>query len=378
MMEPHGGKLVNRLMGTDDARLQEAHIRLAVNDDVLRDAKNIALGIYSPLAGFLRQNDTDSVLERMRLAGGTVWPIPIVLDAPSNRARDFIKGGSVILEDGSGQNRALVENVEAYPLDKKHFAARVFGTDDPAHPGVRAVFDKEDVLIGGDVSYVQDEEKDFTDLHLSPEETRRAFKERGWDTVVAFQTRNVPHRSHEHLQKTALKETDGLLIHPVVGRKKKGDFSHDAVIGSYKVLLDKYYPEGRYLLSVLPMKMHYAGPREAVLHALVRKNFGCSHMIIGRDHAGVGNYYDSYAAHRIFDEFAPDELGIKILRYDNASFCRTCGKIMFDMECEHADSKVFLSGTKVREMIQNGEDLPSEFTRAEVSDFLRGHSDPFV
>lgn len=377
-----------------------------VDDNVLQDASNIINGAYAPLTGFLREKDFLSVVRDMRLADGRIWPIPIVWDIDFAEYERIKNESRIDLADNSGKIWAALDNIEIYKYDKENYARKVFGTTDINHPGVAEVMAKRDYLIGGDIiiraiqtESGENQQFDLTlnsrfrgndktrfnrnngifELNYTPDETRRIFKNKGWKKVVAFQTRNVPHRSHEHLQKRALSEVDGLFIQPVIGKKKAGDFKDEVIIKGYKILLEKYYPAGKYFLGILPIKMNYAGPREAVMHALIRKNYGCTHMIIGRDHAGVGNYYERYAAHKIFNQFNENELGIKILKYEDVSHCKRCGKLTATDECEHGDNdRVFLSGTKIREMVKNRELLPEELIRREVSEMLLKHSDPFI
>lgn len=353
--------------------------KIKASKDIIQDAINIYNGVYAPLTGFLRKEDFKSVVENMRLASGEVWSIPIVLDIGIDVYEEIKNEKAVELADESGEARALLDNIEIYSYDKETFARRVFGTLDPAHPGVKEILGMGEFLVGGDVVKVFGEERIFTDYHFTPEETRNIFKEKGWNTIVAFQTRNVPHRSHEFLQKKALEGVDAIMVHPVIGKKKPGDFTDEAILESYKILLEKYYPEEKSFLNILPIKMRYAGPREAVMHALIRRNYGCTHMIIGRDHAGVGSYYGSYDAHNIFDNFGKDELGIEILKFENVSHCRACDGLKIEGTCEHGDEHKFgISGTKMREMIKNNEILPSELIRGEISEYLINHPNPFV
>lgn len=354
-------------------------MNIQINNNLLQDAINIANGAYAPLAGFLREKDFLSVVDNMRLADGRIWPIPVVLDINEDEYNRIKNEKNVNLMDESGGIIAVLDNIEIYKYDKEDYARKVFGTSDVNHPGVAEVMAKGNYLVGGDIIGVKDNEKIFSEHNFSPSETKEIFRSKGWKTIAAFQTRNVPHRSHEHLQKRALAEVDGLFIQPVIGKKKAGDFKDEVIIEGYKILLEKYYPEGGYFLGILPIKMNYAGPREAVMHALIRKNYGCTHMIIGRDHAGVGNYYERYAAHKIFDRFDENEMGVKILKYEDVSHCKLCDKLTASDECEHNENdRVFLSGTKIREMVKNGEYLPEELIRREISELLLSHPDPFV
>ncbi len=346
-----------------------------LDDKQCQDLQNIICGVYSPLRGFLCERDYRRVLEDMRLVGGELWPIPIVLDFDLKDINRFSVPKEILLVDTNGNRIARLVNFEIYKHDKTEHAQKVFGTLDDNHPGVKQVFSMNDYLLGGEVEPVSSQrvlEK------KSPAYIKDIFNIRGWKTVVAFQTRNAPHLSHEYLQKLALEGVDGLFIQPVIGRKKPGDFKDEVIIDTYKLILDKYYPKNRVHFDVLPLAMRYAGPREAVFHALIRKNFGCTHMIIGRDHAGVGNYYDPYGAHKIFDHFAEDELGIKIMKFENAFHCNDCKGLVTADKCPHPkESRIFLSGTQIRQMIRNRE-KPEEFMRKEVSEYLINHSNPFV
>lgn len=352
------------------------HKKLKVNSDTIQDARNIDNGAYFPLRGFLREKDFQSVLDNMRLSSGEIWSIPIILDINEESYKKLKNENTILLVDENDKPKVLLDNIEIYSYNKKEFANKVFSTEDIDHPGVKAVMEMGEYLVGGNIKNIFDQESVFPDFHLSPKETKKIFKKKGWNTVVAFQTRNVPHRSHEFLQKKALEEVDGLLIHPVIGKKKSGDFKDEVILKSYQILLEKYYPKDKSMLSILPIKMRYAGPREALMHALIRRNYGCTHMIVGRDHAGVGNFYGSYDAQNIFDNFKKHELGIEILKYENVSYCEDCGALRFDNMCNH--NKLNLSGTKIREMIKNKEKLPEELIRPEISEFLINHPNPFV
>jgi len=347
-----------------------------LDDDQCQDLQNIIRGVYAPLRGYLREPDYKSVLEQMRLSGGEPWPIPIVLDIDSDDANRFSSGKDILLSDINGRPVARLVNPDIYKYDKTEFVKKVFGTLDENHPGVKQVFSMKDYLLGGEIVSMSAQE---ASEKSSPAYIKQLFKDKGWKTIVAFQTRNAPHLSHEYLQKLALENVDALFIQPVIGKKKLGDFKDEVIIDTYKLIIDKYYSRDRVHFDVLPLAMRYAGPREAVFHALIRKNFGCTHMIIGRDHAGVGSYYDPYDAHKIFDNFTEDELGIKILKFDNAFHCNDCKGLVTEDKCGHStDSRLYLSGTQIRQMIKNKEELPEEFMRKEVSKYLINHSNPFV
>ncbi len=376
MIAPHGGKLINCYAPENErAGLMEKAKSLpaiAMDDKNISDLEMIACGAMSPLQGFLKQDDYNSVVQNMRLADGTVWSIPITLSVDKETAQQAEKSGSVALKDGNGGVLAILNVEDVYTYDKKAEAKNVYRTDDEAHPGVAYVYQQADYLLGGSITMLKrPDHQDFADHRLEPAQTRAAFEERGWNTIVAFQTRNPIHRAHEYLQKCALEIVDGLLIHPLMGRTKSDDISAEVRMKCYQVLLEKYYPRDRVLLSVFPAAMRYAGPREAIFHALVRKNYGCTHIIIGRDHAGVGSYYGTYDAQHIFREFKPEELDITPLFFEHAFFCKECGNMASAKTCPHDSSAhVFLSGTKVREMLTRGEMPPKEFSRPEVAKVL--------
>jgi len=355
--------------------------KLVISDNKIQEVYNISNGVYAPLVGFLREEDFLGVLHSMRLLGGVVWSIPIVLDVSKNEYLELNSEKDLLLVNRDGEEVAVLKDVEIYFFDKNNYASSIFGTVDLNHPGVAELMKGNDYLVGGDVEVVNNkfDFSNFSDYYFTPGQTRKIFNDKGWKSVVAFQTRNVPHRSHEFLQKLALEEVDGLMVQPVIGKKKKGDFCDDVIIESYKILLEDYYCDDKTFLNILPLEMNYAGPREALHHALIRKNYGCTHMIIGRDHAGVGDYYDSYAAHDIFDNFTENELNIKILKYGNVSHCLDCGELKMDNTCNHGNkSKFHISGTKMREMIKNGNELPESLIRKEVSEYLLKHPNPFV
>ncbi|MFN2532202.1 MAG: sulfate adenylyltransferase [Pyrinomonadaceae bacterium] len=372
---PHGGTLVNRESGgADRDELLTAGRqwpKLQVGPRVVSEIELIADGAYSPLEGFMGQADYEFVVNNMRLADGTPWSIPVTLAVPCEEADKLSVGTEVGLYRGE-LLVAILHLSEKFTYDKKREAELVYRTTDSAHPGVQVLYQQDSWLLGGSISLVNRlPNAAFPRYQRSPAQTRLLFTERGWRRVVAFQTRNPVHRAHEYIQKCALEIADGLLLHPLVGETKSNDIPADVRIRSYETILTHYYPSARTVLSVLPAPMRYAGPREAIFHALIRKNYGCSHFIVGRDHAGVGNYYGTYDAHHIFDEFAPEELGITPLFFDHTFYCRACAAMASSKTCPHEnDNHLTLSGTRVRELLGAGQLLPVEFTRPEVAQVL--------
>ena len=375
---PHGGVLVNReISGAERDALIACAASLPVitlDERQLSDLEMIAIGAFSPLTGFMGQADYTRVVEEMRLSNGLPWTIPVTLAVSAEVAESITPGSEIALAEASGRVLAVMTVEDRFNYDKANECEKVYRTTDSAHPGVAAVLAQGEVLLGGPVAVInRPSNPDFPEYRLDPAAVRAAFADRGWRTVVAFQTRNPIHRAHEYLQKCAMETVDGLLLHPLVGATKSDDVSADVRMECYKVILEKYYPGDRTLLAVNPANMRYAGPREAIFHALIRKNYGCTHFIVGRDHAGVGNYYGTFDAHHIFREFTPEEIGIAPMFFDHAFFCRVCGGMASVKTCPHGkENHVFLSGTKVREMLQAGEVPPSEFTREEVARILIG------
>jgi sulfate adenylyltransferase len=364
LIEPHGGKLVDRTGPRPDGIDRLEQIPLTSRE--LSDLDMLASGALSPLEGFMNQHDYERVVEEMRLARGLPWALPVCLAV--DRAPD---GEQVVLTDEAGTPLAVLEVDEAYEYDKEREAERCFRTIDDDHPGVARLYQQKPLYLAGRVTVFERAEPSFPEIALDPAQTRATFSERGWRRVVGFQTRNPIHRAHEYLTKVALETVDGLLIHPLVGETKSDDVPAATRVDCYRILVDNYYPDERVLVAAFPAAMRYAGPREAIWHAICRKNYGCSHFIVGRDHAGVGDYYGTYDAQLIFDEFEPHELEIEPMFFEHAFYCRVCGSMATPKTCPHGgDDHVFLSGTKVRELLANGELPPVEFTRPEVAEVL--------
>jgi sulfate adenylyltransferase len=375
--EPHGGSLITRLAPDEERErwLDEAGklVSIQLGEKALADLECLAVGAFSPLEGFMVRADYQAVLKDMRLDSGLVWSIPVTLPADDDQVRRLKGAENVALVAGDSGPLAILHLEEVYHYDKDDEAWHIYRTQDPAHPGVDQLHSQGGFLLGGRVTVLRlPEERPFEEYRLTPEGVRLECAQRGWRTVAGFQTRNPVHRAHEYLTKCALEIVDGLLLHPLVGQTKGDDIPAPARMAAYRALLDEYYPASRVLLSVFPAAMRYAGPREAVFHSICRKNYGCTHFIVGRDHAGVGNYYGSFEAHEIFGEFSPEEIGITPIFFDHAFWCRICAQMATAKTCPHSpEERVALSGTEVRRRLVTGEHIPIEFSRPEVAAVLR-------
>ena len=376
MSKPHGGKLINRYIKKKPSDVEDLP-KFEINTDISEDVLNISNGVFSPLEGFLYNNDLESVIKEKRLPDDTPWTIPILLDFDKQDIKDVKEGDAVLLTNKESGLLAQLDIDEIYTYDKKTLSQAIYRTKDMDHPGVANVYNMKQLLIGGKITLLGSETRQFDNYNLSPRETRFLFKEKGWREIVAFQTRNPPHIGHEYVQKTALTFVDGILINPIIGKKKVGDFRDEVILASYEALMKHYYLKERAVMSILRTSMKYAGPREAIHHAIMRKNFGCTHFIVGRDHAGVGSYYGPYDAHEIFSEF-PD-LGIIPVFFRSFSRCTKCNSVVNDKICPH-DQKYHInfSGKKIRELLTNGE-IPSEdMMRKEVAETILKFDKPFV
>ncbi len=374
LIEPHGGKLINRVLKGAKAETAYAQARLLPHIDVapetMLDIQNIATGVFSPLEGFVSKEDYDSILNHKRLTNGLPWTIPILFPIGDENAASIHKGQDLAVFY-QREPLAILHVEQKFMIDRRENALKIYGTDDLHHPGVQKMWDSGSWVVSGkiDVFNTNNANVANSEFNLSPATVRSIIQQKGWKTVAGFQTRNPPHRAHEYLQRTALEYVDGLFIQPLVGWKKSGDFKPEAIIKAYRALIQHYYPSQKVLFGLLTTPMRYAGPREAVFHAIIRKNFGCTHFIVGRDHAGVGSYYDKYAAHAIFDQM--EDLGINILRLCGPYYCQRCDLLVTEKTCGHDGIDLInISGTKIREYLRRGQKMPPYFMRPEVSSLI--------
>lgn len=371
--KPHGGKLVSRITSKELGGL----FSVEVSPDLASDVENIADGIFSPLEGFLTRNDFESVVSGGRLANDLPWTIPIVLDVDKETASKMRDARDVALAV-NGSSFAVLHVEEAYTFDKEKTAKGVYGTNDEKHPGVAKTRSLKEYLVGGKIDFVKrPDETPVRRYRKTPLEMREIFEKAGWRTIVGFQTRNVPHVAHEMLQKASLNTHDGLFVNPLIGKKKQGDYKDEVIVSAYETLIKNYYPQNRCHLATLHTEMRYAGPKEAIHHSIMRKNFGCTNIIIGRDHAGVGTYYDPFASQKIFENY-PD-IGIEPIFYPAFFYCRKCLSFASERNCPHGQEfQEQLSGTKLRNMILQKQS-PSEYMmRPEVFKVLVNWDNPFV
>ncbi len=370
---PHGMQLINRIASPEQKQefLEKAEVlpRVQLDERAVSDLVMLAIGAFSPLTGFMEQADYDRVVKDMRLANGLPWSIPITLSVTAEVASPLKEGSLIRLDDPTGKFIGVLELTQKYRYDKTTEAINVYKTDDAKHPGVQVVYNQGEINLAGSIWLLQREDHpQFPAYQIDPIESRRMFKEKGWKTIVGFQTRNPIHRAHEYIQKCAMETVDGLFLHPLVGATKEDDIPADVRMRCYEIILENYYPKDRVILAINPAAMRYAGPREAIFHAIVRKNYGCTHFIVGRDHAGVGDYYGTYDAQHIFDEFESAELGIVPMKFEHAFYCtRTESMATTKTSPSTPSERIHLSGTKVREMLRRGELPPPQFSRPEVA-----------
>lgn len=376
LIAPHGGQLINRIATPEQKQEFQSKAdtlpRVTIDERTASDLVLIAIGGFSPLTGFMGKADYDNVVENMRLANGLPWSIPITLSVDESVAAPLTEGSLIRLDDSTGRFVGVLHLTEKYTYDKKNEAIKVYRTDEEKHPGVAVVYNQGAINLAGDVWLLErDAHPQFPSYQIDPAQSREAFRAKGWKTVVGFQTRNPIHRAHEYIQKCAMETVDGLFLHPLVGATKEDDVPADVRMRCYEIILEHYYPQDRVILAINPAAMRYAGPREAIFHALVRKNYGCTHFIVGRDHAGVGDYYGTYDAQYIFDEFEPEELGITPMMFEHAFYCtRTKQMATTKSSPSKPEERVHLSGTKVRQMLCQGIMPPPEFSRPEVAQEL--------
>ncbi|NEO83737.1 MAG: sulfate adenylyltransferase [Spirulina sp. SIO3F2] len=373
LIAPHGGHLINRIASAAEKQefLEQGDRlpRVQLDERAFSDLVMIAIGGFSPLIGFMGQADYETVVTDMRLTNGTAWAIPVTLSVSEDVADPLKEGSWVRLDDATGRFVGVLELTQKYRYNKAHEAINVYRTDEDKHPGVKVVYDQGPINLAGPVWLLErDPHPLFPTYQIDPAVSRQRFDEQGWQTVVGFQTRNPIHRAHEYIQKCALEIVDGLFLHPLVGATKSDDIPADVRMRCYEIMMEHYFPQDRVILAINPSAMRYAGPREAIFHALIRKNYGCTHFIVGRDHAGVGDYYGTYDAQKIFDEFEPGDLGIQPLKFEHAFYCKKTGQMATAKTSPSGpEDRVHLSGTKVRAMLRDGKLPPAEFSRPEVA-----------
>ncbi|MHA1267469.1 MAG: sulfate adenylyltransferase [Candidatus Helarchaeota archaeon] len=374
---PHGGKLVNRIVKPES--LTEEYLKeieslpnIQIDFRAISDLEMIAIGAYSPLEGFMESEDYYAVLNDMRLANGLIWSIPITLAVTEEEAKSLKEGEDVLLLNENNEKVGILHLREKFHYEKKIEAKKIYKTTETAHPGVNILYQKGNICLGGKIDLFKlPSHEGFQKYYLKPAESRVLFVEKEWTTVVGFQTRNPLHRAHEYLLKCALEIFDGIFLHPLVGATKNDDIPATLRMACYEVLIKKYFPKDRVILGINPAAMRYAGPREAIFHALIRKNYGCTHIIIGRDHAGVGNYYNPHEAQAIFNNFTGNELGIIPLFFENIFFCRACSTMASKKTCPHPEENwLIFSGSKVRKLLKEGNTIPCEYMRPEVAQIL--------
>jgi len=373
VIKPHGGRLINRISQKNPDGLYS----ISISEDLANDVENIADGIFSPLEGFLLQADFESVIKKGRLANDLAWTVPIVLDVDKETANKIKQAGDVALKNSNGEF-AILHVEDVYSFDKQKTAQAIYGTTDANHPGVAKTNSMNEYLVGGKIDYIRKPgDGSIRKYRMTPQQTRKAFSDAGWKTIVAFQTRNPPHVAHEMLQKTSLTTHDGVFVNPLIGKKKSGDFVDEVILESYLAMIDNYYPKNRCILATLHTEMRYAGPKEAIHHAIMRQNYGCTHIIIGRDHAGVGKYYSPFAAQEIFSDYT--DMAIRPIFFPAFYYCKKCLAFTNERACPHLpEFHEQISGTKLRALIDEGQS-PSEFImRPEVIKVILSHKKPFV
>jgi len=374
---PHGNKLIDRFVVSDKKNMHDMYT-LQVSNELRNDIENIADGIFSPLEGFVGEGDFQSIIKRGRLNNGLAWTVPIILDTNEQEARKMKDAGEIALATDSNEKFAILHVEEVYSFDKIASAKSIYQTDDIKHPGVEKIINMKDRLVGGKVDVIKRIERSpLRKYRMTPAETRAEISRKRWKSVVGFQTRNVPHVAHEMLQKAALNLYDGLFVNPLIGKKKQGDFKDELILSTYLALIDGYYPKQRVMFVTLHTDMRYAGPKEAIHHAIMRKNFGCSHFIVGRDHAGVGNYYHPFAAHEIFKDYT--DLEIEPLFFPAFYYCKRCLMYSNERNCSHGpEFREELSGTNMRKMVSSGEMPANHLMRPEVAKIIVSFHEPFV